>query len=133
MPSDSASFLVGASWSPEMIAMCLIPRLRSPAMISFTSGRTAACSSIAPPSWSSTPTMTIVYPSTMRLLEGLAHFGRQLDPFHLHEPLAADPDRMPVDVDGDAVADLVLRVVGRRQDEVPALAALCRIARAIGW
>ena len=29
----------------------------------------------------------------VRLVEGLADFGRQLDPFHLHEPLAADADR----------------------------------------
>ena len=29
--------------------MCLIPRLRSPSMIVATSGRTDACSSIAPP------------------------------------------------------------------------------------
>ena len=40
---------------------------------------------------------------------------------------------MPFDVDGDAVADLVLRVVGRRQARARAPAALCRIARAIGW
>ena len=47
--------------------------------------------------------------------------GWQLDALHLHEPLAADADRVAVDMDGDAVADLVLRVVGRRQVEAQLL------------
>src|SRR5208337_1513519 len=97
MPSVSASFLVGASWSPEMIAMCLIPRLRRPAMMSFTSGRTAAWSSIAPPSRSSDAHHDHREPLEVRLVEGDAHLGRQLEPFHLHEPLAADTDRVTLD------------------------------------
>ena len=34
------------------------------------------------------------------------------DLLHFHESLAADADRLPVDLDGDSVTDLVLRVVG---------------------
>ena len=47
----------------------------------------------------------------VRDFERLADLLRQLDPFHLHEPLAADPDGVPLDVDGDPVAHLVLGVV----------------------
>ena len=56
----------------------------------------------------------------VRLVERLADLRRQLDPLHLHEPLAADADGVPLDVDGDPVADLVLGVVDRRQRRGPA-------------
>ncbi len=87
-------------------------------MISLTSGRTAACSSIAPPSRSSTPTMTMVNPSRCASSRASRTSWRQLDPFHLHEPLAADPDRSTVDLHGNAVTDLVLCFVGRRRNQV---------------
>ena len=60
-------------------------------------------------------------PLAVRLVQGLADLGRQRDPFHLQEPLAADADGVPVEVDGDAVADLVLGVVGRRQGQAQLL------------
>ena len=43
--------------------MCLMPRCRSPAMISRASGRGEACSSMAPASRSSALTKTIVWPA----------------------------------------------------------------------
>ena len=91
-PQDSASLRVGASWSPEMIAMCLIPRFRRPSMIARTSGRTAACSSMAPPSSSSTPTITSVLPSRWASSRASCDLGRDRDVLQVHEP--ALPTRM---------------------------------------
>ncbi len=85
MPRLSASLRVGASWSPEMIAMCLIPRFRSPSMIERTSGRTDAWSSMAPPRASLTATMTSVLPSRCAASSaawtsaGIAIFSRSMN------------------------------------------------------
>ena len=102
-------------------------------MMSFTSGRTAAWSSIGAAELVVDAHHHHRVPLAVRLVEGLPHLGGQLDSLHLHEPLAAHAHRVAVDVHGDPVADLVLGLVGRRQRQVPAPAALCRIARAIGW
>ena len=57
----------------------------------------------------------MVCPSRWACVEGLEDRRRNLDPLRLDEPLAADADGVPVDLDRDAVTDLVLGVVGRRQ------------------
>ena len=56
-------------------------------------------------------------PSRWACVEGLQDLRRNLDPLRLDEPLAADADGVPLDLDRDAVTDLVLGVVGRRQGE----------------
>ena len=61
--------------------------------------------------------MTIVWPSRWASSRASRTSGVQRDPFRLEEPAAADADGMALDLDGDAVADLVLGVVGRRQVE----------------
>ena len=57
------------------------------------------------------------------LLQGVPDLGRRGDPFALEEPAAADADRLPLDADGDAGSDLVLRSVrvGEAQVEPPGL------------
>src|SRR5689334_11299180 len=108
MPSDSASFRVGASWSPEMIAICWIPAPAQPLddRPDFRpDGRLQF----------DRPAQVVVdahhhHGGTLavHLVQGRAQLGRQGDALPLQEPPAADADGVPLDLDGDAVTDLVL-------------------------
>ena len=89
--------------------------------MSRTSGRTAACSSMAPPTCCIHAHHHHRVPLVVGIFQGVPHLLAHRQAFELHEPLAADPDGPPVDVDRDAVADLVLGVVGHRQLEVQLL------------
>ena len=54
----------------------------------------------------------------MGFFHRLGDFGGDRHTLQVHESLAADTDRVPFDRDGDAVADFVLGIVGRRQLEL---------------
>ncbi len=102
-------------------------------MIRRTSGRTAARSSIAPPIRPSTATRTIVWPSRCASSRPARISAGSSIPSDSMNRLLPTRTAVPQDADGDAVADLVLRVVGRQQGRRPSSSALWRMARAIGW
>ena len=132
MPSRSASRRVGASWSPEMMARCLIPRARSPATISVTSGRTAACNSMAPPRPSSTATSTIVLPSAWASARAaVTSSGTAM-------PSISMKRRLPTRIVRPSIATVMPKptfssLSPMAGSSMPRSAASWRIASAIGW
>ena len=65
--------------------------------------------------------MTMVCPSRWASSSASCDLGGDAPHLPVHEPLATDADRVALDADGDAVADFVLRVVGRRQLDIELL------------
>ena len=65
----------------------------------------------------------------MGVVERRFDFSRQRDTFDLHEAAAADTHPTPVDANGDAIANLVLRTVRRRQSQAQFPALLTDRAR----
>ena len=122
MPSDSASFRVGASWSPEMIAMCLMPRSRSPLTIVADLGPDRRLQLDGAANLVVDADHHHRVPFAMGLVQRLSHLARSwASPSSSMNRLLPTRIVRPSIVHGDAVADLVLGVVGRRQLEVQLL------------